>query len=71
MAATLNRIRNAKVRKDFSRTIEVTDPEELDTLRVYIEAMEAGAADNAHDPDGLADLNSARALLRALTKESK
>ena len=68
MAAVLTAIRAANTRKDGSCTITVADPEELDALRVYVEAMEAGAADNAYDPDGLADLNSARAVLRALQR---
>jgi hypothetical protein len=32
--------------------------------------MAAGAEDNAHDPDGLADLNSARAVLRAMSRKT-
>lgn len=68
LAATLNRIRDAKVRKDYSRQIEVTDPEELGVLQEYVETMQAAARDQAHDPDGLADLNSARAVLRALQR---
>lgn len=70
MAAIIAKIRAANRRKDGSHHIEVTDPEQLDTLRIYMEAMETGAADNLgyadEDRDALADLNAARAVLRAL-----
>jgi hypothetical protein len=68
MAAILARLRGSKARKDGATFIDVTDPEELETLRIYVDAMAAGAADNTHDPDGVADLNSARAVLRALDR---
>lgn len=66
IAAVLDAIRGATARKDGSCTISISDPGQLDTLRVYVEAMETGAADNTHEPDGVADLNAARAVLRAL-----
>jgi hypothetical protein len=66
MAAILDRLRATPARKDGATWITLEDPEQLEDLRIYVGAMEAGAADNAHDPDGLADLNSARAVLRAL-----
>lgn len=71
MAAVLAKLRAANRRKDGSRLITLSDAEEVDTLLIYVEAMAAGAADNAYDPDGLADLNSARAVLRAIARESQ
>lgn len=68
IAAVIQAVRDAPGRKDGSCTIRISDPGQLDTLRVYMEAMETGAADNTHDPDGVADLNAARAVLRALRK---
>lgn len=69
MAQILYLIRARKARKDGSTLVEINSTDLLEDLRIYVEAMEAGAADNAHDPDGLADLNSARAVLRALARE--
>lgn len=68
IAAVIQAVREAPTRKDGSCTIAISEPSQLDTLRVYIEAMETGAADNTHEPDGVADLSAARAVLRALRK---
>lgn len=68
IAAVIQAVREAPDRKDGSCTIRISDPDQLDTLRIYMEAMETGAADNTHDPDGIADLNAARAVLRALRR---
>jgi len=69
MAQVLYLLRKARTRKDGSCLLTLHSPDLLDTLRVYVEAMATGAADNTHEPDGVADLNSARAVLRALARE--
>jgi hypothetical protein len=33
--------------------------------------METGAADNTHEPDGVADLNATRPVLRALARAAQ
>lgn len=54
-------------RKDRAVWVDLTDGE-LEALEIYVGAMEAGARDNAWDPDGLADLNAAVALTRQISK---
>jgi hypothetical protein len=70
LARVLKVIRGTQHHADGSYHIDVTDRGELDSLQVYVEAMATGARDNAHDPDGLADFNAAKAVLRALAKRS-
>jgi len=48
------------------RTVEL-DAASTQVLRELVETMALGAADNTWDPDGLADLNAARAMLRQLS----
>jgi hypothetical protein len=50
---------------DGSRSVVLSD-DHARRIRRYIEGMEMGGRDNAWDPDGRADMNSARALLRKL-----
>jgi len=55
----------APAHKDGSITLDLAWPQR-DALRVFAEAMENAAAQNLPDPDALAELNAARALLRRL-----
>ena len=52
--------------KDNSVTVELAWPER-DALLVFVEALENSASQSLPDPDALADLNAARALIRRLT----
>lgn len=58
---------HASPRKDGSIVLDLAWPER-DALREFAEAMENAASQNLPDPDALAELNSARALLRNLSK---
>jgi hypothetical protein len=63
--ALMQKVMSGRVYKDGSLRPDLT-PREAADLIGYIEGMEIGASDNAWDPDGLADLNTSRALLRHL-----
>lgn len=68
----MRKLHSATFRKDGSVTLDLTDLE-LVVLREYVEGLATVGSDNAWDPDGLADLNAARACLRqiaALIKEA-
>ena len=61
----MRKVRDAPTRKDGSAIVDLT-PGEVEALLSYAEAMERAAADNAWEPDGLADLNAARGMLRRI-----
>ena len=66
----MNLIKNARTYADGSVRVDLT-PEQCDTLYACTECMEIGGHDNAHDSDGRADMNAARALLRQLEKTTR
>jgi hypothetical protein len=63
----MRKYREAPTRKDGSRTVDLTDAE-LTVLWEYAESLAVVGSDNAWEPDGLADLNAARACLRQIVR---
>lgn len=72
--AMMRKAFSTKARKDGSVTVELTEPEAW-SLEVYVSTMVVGAAENIDGYDlagsswALAEINSGRAVLRALAKE--
>lgn len=61
-------VRAAKPRYDGSTLVKVEEPLIM-VLLDYAETMESEAQQMTKDPEGLAELSAARALLRHLTKD--
>jgi hypothetical protein len=66
--ALFRKVLDAPTRKDGSATLELSDEERAELL-IYVEVFEIGASQNIYpgETDGLADLNAARAAVRALS----
>lgn len=63
-----HKVLHAPTRKDGSAYLELTDEERAELL-IYVEVFEIGASQNIYpgEADTLADLNAARAAVRALS----